>query len=212
MNSLANSMAKQAENLRVNSTSSKDEFRRFTFDQVFACEKELMRRQECIYREDDMQVAKLSSYNQGEQAGYLRGRQEAEAGLQRQCADLIARQLQELISSQIRLEENAHQGVAQLSLELLQTLLPTYAQQGAQQEVIELVREAFETIETSKMVIYVHPDLKDFLENDLENVLTDIGRDIDVSLQTSTRLNENFDLSDCRIEWQGGDLNVAKVD
>ncbi|MGI4850851.1 MAG: hypothetical protein ACRYGR_02810 [Janthinobacterium lividum] len=211
MNSSVNSTPKNSTNLLTDSTAPQGDFKRFTFGQVFAGEQELKRRQDCIYQEDDMQAAKLASHSQGEQVGYLRGRQEAEASLLRQCADLIAHHLQELILSQKRLEANAHQGVAQLTLDVLQTLLPTYAHQGAQQEVTEIIREAFQTIETSKMVIYVHPDLKDFLEKDLENLLTSVGRDIDVSLQTSTRLNENFDLSDCRIEWQGGDLSVAKA-
>ena len=205
MNSLANSPPKKVLN-ELAESSTKGEFKKFNFDQVFACEKELTRRQDCVYREDDMQAAKLASYNQGEQAGYLKGRQEAEASVLRQCGDLVGRHLQDLILSQKRLEENAHQGVAQLCLEVLQTLLPAYARLGAEQEIKEIVRETFQTVETSKMVIYVHPDLKDFLEKDLETLLTEIGRHIDVSVQTSTRLNEDFDLSDCRIEWQGGGL------
>lgn len=178
------------------------QIKKFMFDCVFQTDEQKALEVNYKHTSEDFLQAQKISYEQGEQTGYKRGHEEALSSIYKQCADKVTYYLKLLLEQHSDFEKKSHQSVALMTSYMARTLLPAYMEQGALAEVINVIEQAFETLEKSTVVIYVHPKMVEILDNETKK----FQEENPLIILKIQAVRSGCDLSDCRIEWQGGGL------
>jgi flagellar assembly protein FliH len=156
-----------------------------------------------MFTEAEMQGACDIARRQGEEAGAVRGRQEAVAAVDKQVASalsMIAQQTAAIAKSVAEEAAAASQSV-DLALAMVRKLHPALVERQGLAEIEAVLAQCLQSLKQEpRLVAYVHGTRMDALQEKLGQISTANGFEGRVVLIADDEMGE----SDCRVEWADG--------
>jgi flagellar assembly protein FliH len=156
-----------------------------------------------VFTEAEMQGACDVARRQGEEAGAVRGRNEAVAAFDKQVAGALSTIAQQTtaIATGIAAEAAAAGKSVDLALAIVRKLHPALVERQGLAEIEMVLGQCLESLKQEpRLVAYVHGSRLDALQERLAQLSASSGFDGRVVLIGNDEMGE----SDCRVEWADG--------
>jgi flagellar assembly protein FliH len=156
-----------------------------------------------VFTEAEMHPACDTARRQGEEAGAVRGRNEAVAAFDKQVAGALSTIAQQTtaIATGIAAEAAAAGKSVDLALAIVRKLHPALVERQGLAEIEMVLGQCLESLKQEpRLVAYVHGSRLDALQERLAQLSASSGFDGRVVLIGNDEMGE----SDCRVEWADG--------
>ncbi|WP_119301912.1 FliH/SctL family protein [Dongia deserti] len=156
-----------------------------------------------IFTEAEMQGACDVARRKGEEAGVVRGRNEAISAFDKQVAATLSSLAQQTaaIAKSVAAEAQAAGKSVDLALAIVRKLHPTLVERQGLAEIESVLGQCLESLKQEpRLVAYVHSARLDALQERLAQLSASTGFEGRVVLIADDAMGE----SDCRVEWADG--------
>lgn len=168
------------------------------------------------FSEEEIEAAKLSSYEDGYQKGLTEGQEtawkEAMDSVEKQQADtleIIADHLKKLQPVCQQAAETAFSTAVEFSMAVSRKIFPALAEREGLNEIRNLLEKNFHFLkEEPKISIRLHPDMVE----PLKKVLAEIVIKESFPGKIAVIKDESIPVGDCKIEWKNGGLERKTED
>ena len=176
---------------------------KFQFDAIF--EPEHMLRNDPLYSQHHLDSVLAQATLEHYQNGFQTGQQEMQNSVNAVSTghlQSIHGALSDLLQTQRHIFETLEEHTSAICREITQKMLPVLAEQGAIDEILQVIAQAFDAKEDHHtMKVYVQKDYVDSVTQKVEGIFQD---KLDVSL--SVMEDAALQTSECRVEWETGGI------
>lgn len=141
-------------------------------------------------------------------AGFQEGRNDAileathrQETLQRELLYNLQLSVEKSMEEQNALHTKICNLILSLTLALFRKTFPSYSEQSGEKEITTFIQSQIAQLkDLPELLIIVHPDRLDGIKNACNQIISKLS----LKLQISVKSSENFELTDCLINWESG--------